>query len=152
MSRQLRRLSVELLGAVLLCGAAAAKAEAAEAVRITVYPAEVRQEFQGLGCGVQFYEGHVTSLAARNKDERQRELYDDMFAKVPTRYLNLMIRPDHQPKDNGGDPWKPVFDEKDFAYCAHTLAIAGAARKRRPDIELLATLDTPPGWMKTNND
>jgi len=32
-----------------------------------------------------------------------------------------------------------------------TLAIVKAARERRPDIELLATLGTPPPWMKTNN-
>src|SRR4051794_16394941 len=59
---------------------------AAEETRITVHSDKLRQEFQGLGCGAIFYEGHITSLAARGKDERQRELYDDMFAKVPTRF------------------------------------------------------------------
>ena len=43
-------------------------------LRITVDPAKLRQEYQGMGCGVMFYEGHVTSLAARQKDQRQREL------------------------------------------------------------------------------
>ena len=137
------------LASLLLAGTANA---ASEPLRITIDPAELRQEFQGLGCGVQFYEAHVTSLAARHKDERQRQLYDDMFAKVPARYLNLMIRPDHEPSDNHSDPWNPTFDPKDFAYCKHTLSIAAAAKERRPDIELLATLQTPPAWMKTNND
>lgn len=150
MSRSLPRWSVALMSVGLFCRAGIVAA-AAQPVRVTVQPAEVRQEFQGLGCGVQYYEAHVTSFAARHKDERQRQMYDDMFAKVPTRYLHLMIRPDHQPKDNV-DPWNPVFDPKDFAYCEHTLAIAKAARERRPDIEFLASLGTPPAWMKTNND
>lgn len=121
------------------------------ATRITVQPGRVRQEFQGLGCGVIFYEGHITSLAARQKDARQKELYDDMFAKVPARYLQLMIRPDHEPQNDNADPWSPAFDAANFKYCEHTLAIAKAARERNKDIEFLATLQTPPAWMKTNN-
>jgi hypothetical protein len=39
--------------------------QAAPPVRITVQPSKVRQEFQGLGCGAMFYEGHITSLATR---------------------------------------------------------------------------------------
>ncbi|HEV8293053.1 MAG TPA: hypothetical protein VGP94_14055 [Tepidisphaeraceae bacterium] len=120
-------------------------------IRITVDPAKLRQEYQGTGCGVMFYEGHVTSLAARQKDQRQRELYDDMFKSVPTRYLNLMIRPDHEPQNDNADPWTPAFDPANFKYCEHTLAIAKAAKERRPEIELVATLLTPPPWMKTNN-
>jgi O-glycosyl hydrolase len=119
-------------------------------IRITVQPTRVRQEFQGLGCGAIYYEGHVTSLAARHKDARQQELYDDMFAKVPTRYLQLMIRPDHEPQNDNTDPWTPAFDPANFKYCEHTLAIARAARERNKDIEFLATLATPPAWMKTN--
>jgi O-glycosyl hydrolase len=111
----------------------------------------VRQEFQGLGCGAIFYEGHITSLAARQKDARQKELYDDMFAKVPTRYLQLMIRPNHEPKNDNADPWTPAFDEANFKYCEHTLAIAKAARERNKEIEFFATLQTPPAWMKTND-
>jgi O-glycosyl hydrolase len=124
---------------------------AAAPTRVTIRADRARQEFQGLGCGVMFYEGHVTSLAARQKDARQKELYDDMFAKVPARYLHLMIRPTHEPKNDNADPWTPAFDPADFKYCAHTLAIAKAAKERRPDIELLATLTTPPAWMKTND-
>jgi O-glycosyl hydrolase len=135
-----------ILGAV--CGGLMA---APAAVRITVEPGRVRQEFQGMGCGVMFYEGHVISLVARQRDVRQRELYDDMFKYVQTRYLNLMIRPDHEPQNDNGDPWTPAFDPGNFKYCEHTLAIAKAAKERRPDIELLATLLTPPPWMKTNN-
>jgi O-glycosyl hydrolase len=126
--------------------------QAAPPVRITVQPGKVRQEFQGLGCGAMFFEGHITSLAARQKDDRQRELYDDMFAKVNTRYLHLMIRAAHEPQNDNADPWTPAFDPANFKYCAHTLAIAKAAKERRPDIELLATMLTPPPWMKTNNE
>lgn len=127
-------------------------AQAAPPARISVNPAKVRQEFQGLGCGAMFFEGHITSLAARGKDERQRELYDDMFAKVNTRYLHLMIRATHEPQNDNDDPWTPAFDPANFKYCEHALAIAKAAKERRPDIELFATLLTPPPWMKTNNE
>ena len=117
---------------------------------VTVYANRRRQLFAGLGAGAIFFEGHITSLAARNKDERQRELYDDMFSRVRTRYLQLMIRHDHEPENDDDSPWTQTFDEKNFAYCEHTLAIARAARDRQPDIEFFATLYTPPAWMKTN--
>ncbi len=120
-------------------------------VRIAVTPTRLHQEFLGLGCGAMFYEGHITSLAARQKDARQKELYDDMFAKFPTQYLNLMIRPDHEPQNDNADPYTLAFDPANFKYCVHTIAIAKAAKERNPDIEFIATLLTPPAWMKTNN-
>lgn len=126
-------------------------ASAAEPTHLTVYTGKLRQEFQGLGCGAIFYEAHITSLAASGNTARQRELYDDMFAKVPTRFLQLMIRHDHEPQNDNDDPWTPAFDAANFKWCEPTLAIAKAARERRPDIQLFATLYTPPPWMKTNN-
>jgi O-glycosyl hydrolase len=125
---------------------------AEEPIRITVQTAKVRQVFEGLGAGAIFYEGHITSLAERNKNERQEQLYDDMFARVPTRYLQLMIRETHEPQNDNDDPFVPAFAEKHFGYCKHTVQIAKAALKRRPDIQLYATLYTPPPWMKTNHD
>jgi O-glycosyl hydrolase len=127
-------------------------ARAEEPTRITVQTAKPRQVFDGLGAGAILYEQHITSLAERNKAERQEQLYDDMFARVPTRYLQLMIRETHEPQNDNADPYTPAFDEKDFAYCRHTLQVARAALKRRPDMQLVATLYTPPPWMKTNND
>ena len=131
---------------------AAATSVADDAIRITVQSARPRQVFDGLGAGAIFYEGHITSLAARNLQERQEQLYDDMFSKVPTRFLQLMIRETHQPQNDNADPYTPTFDDKNFGYCVHTIQIAKAALKRRPDMQFLATLYTPPPWMKTNND
>ena len=125
---------------------------AQERTQITVQTARARQEFEGLGAGAIFYEGHITSLAARDKNERQEQLYDDMFARVPTRYLQLMIRETHEPQNDNNDPYTPAFDPKNFEYCKHTIHIAKAALKRQPGIQLFATLYTPPPWMKTNND
>src|SRR5260370_10795901 len=48
-----------------LCGSVRAE----EPIRITVHSERVRQVFEGLGAGAIFYEGHITSLAARNKNE-----------------------------------------------------------------------------------
>src|SRR5258708_3244443 len=56
-----------------------------------------------------------------------------------------------EPQNDNGDPYTPAFDEKNFEYCKHAIEIAKAALKRRPDIQLYATLYTPPPWMKTNN-
>ena len=55
-------------------------------MRIIVLPGKARQEFQRLGCWMMFCEAHITSLAANNKNDRQCELYEDMFAKVNARY------------------------------------------------------------------
>ena len=84
--------------------------------------------------------------------ERQEQLYDDMFARVPTRYLQLMIREIHEPQNDNNDPYTPAFEDQNFEYCKHTIQIAKAARARQPDIQLYATLYTPPPWMKTNHD
>ncbi|HEV3143921.1 MAG TPA: hypothetical protein VGZ47_08570 [Gemmataceae bacterium] len=119
---------------------------------ITVQTARPRQVFDGMGAGAMLFEGHITSLAARNKNERQEQLYDDLFARVPTRYLQLLIRETHEPQNDNDDPYNPTFDKKNFDYCKHTIQIAKAALKRQPDIQFLATLYTPPPWMKTNND
>ncbi|WP_020472659.1 glycoside hydrolase family 30 beta sandwich domain-containing protein [Zavarzinella formosa] len=125
---------------------------AQEKTQIIVQTARPKQVFDGLGVGAIFYEGHITSLSARDKKERQEQLYDDMFKSVPTRYLQLMIRETHEPQNDNNDPLTPAFDVKNFEYCRHTIDIAKAALKRQPDIQLYATLYTPPPWMKTNNE
>lgn len=119
-------------------------------VQIVVNTAKPRQTFDGLGCGAIFFEQHITSLAARNKNELQDKLYDDMFTKAPTRFLQLMIRETHEPENDNKDPYMPAFDDKNFDYCEHTLKIAKEALKRQPDIQFLATLYSPAPWMKTN--
>lgn len=123
----------------------------AQETKIIVQTTRPKQTFEGLGVGAIFYEGHITSLAARNKKEDQEKLYDDMFTKVPIKYLQLMIRETHEPANDNDDPYTPAFDKKNFAYCDHTLAIAKAALQRQPGVQLYATLYTPPNWMKTNN-
>ena len=124
----------------------------AEPTILSVDPAKSRQALQGMGCGAIFYEGHITSLAARQKNERQQQLYDDLFSKVRTDFLHLMIRHDHEPQNDNGDPYTPAFKPEWFDYTKHTIAICEAARKRQPSMQLYATLYTPPVWMKTNGD
>ncbi len=141
-----------LLAACAVLAALGGGARGQQATQITVQTARPRQAFDGLGAGAIFYEQHITSLAARGKDDLQQRLYDDMFARVPTRYLQLMIRETHEPRNDNADPYTPAFDPKNFAYCEHNIQIAKAARKRRPDIQFYATLYTPPPWMKTNGE
>jgi O-glycosyl hydrolase len=147
-----KRAGITILTVCALFAYPCAGLQAQETTQITVQTAKVRQVFDGLGAGVIFYEGHVTSLAARDMNERQQQLYDDMFTRVPTRYLQLMIRETHESQNDNGDPYNPQFDEKNFKYCEPSIEIAKAALKRQPDIQLYATLYTPPPWMKTNNE
>jgi O-glycosyl hydrolase len=147
-SNALARLTTALVTLVALVAAVPSQA----ATRLRVDPASPRQEFQGMGCGAIFFEAHITSLAARGKHADQQALYDAMFRDVRTDFLQLMIRHDHEPVNDNADPLVPAFKDADFAYTDHTIAICHAARQRRPDIRLMATLYTPPPWMKTNND
>ena len=119
---------------------------------IHVDPSREIGRFQGMGCGAIFYEAHITSLSKRGLHDAQKALYDDMFAKVNTKFLQLMIRHDHEPVNDNADPWNPEFKDEWFSYARETLAICRAALERRPDMEFHATLYTPPAWMKTNND
>ena len=120
--------------------------------QITVHPEQPQQEFQGMGCGAIFFEAHITSFAASGKTNAQQQLYDAMFRDVNTNFLQLHIRPDHEPQNDKANPYTPAFRDENFAYCRHTLAICEAAKQRRPQIQLYATLYSPPAWMKTNND
>jgi len=134
----------------LVCVLAWVATNGAEPTVISVDPARVRQEFQGMGCGSIFYSGHITSFSKRGKHKLQREFYDDIFKTVPTRYLHLMIRPDHEPENDNDDPYRPDFSAKAFASTTPTIELCTAAKARRRDMQLYATLYTPPAWMKTN--
>ena len=119
---------------------------------VAVDPGHVLQRFDGLGCGTIFYEGHITSFAARLNNAQQELLYDAMFKDVRTDYLSLYIRHDHEPQNDNDDPWTQAFQAKDFDYCDSLVAICKAALKRQPQMRFYATLYTPPAWMKTNGD
>jgi O-glycosyl hydrolase len=137
---------------LILLFALSACLHAAEPTVVTISPQDVRQEFQGMGCGSIFYEAHVTSLGKNGRPAEQEKLYDEMFGKVRTDFLQFQIRPDHEPKNDNEDPYTQNFDPMDFAHCEHPLAVAAAAKKRNPAMKLYAVLYTPPPWMKTNND
>ncbi len=138
------------LACILTLALGLPSAPAAEPTVISVHPQQVRQEFQGMGCGAIFYEGHITSLAARGLAKEQELLYDDLFKNVRTDFLQLMIRPNHEQQNDNDDPYTQAFKPADFAYCEHPLKIAEAAKKRNPAMQLYAVLYTPPPWMKTN--
>ena len=119
-------------------------------VVISVDTNQPEQTFDGMGCGSIFYSGHLTSLAKRGKNDLQNELYDDLFKEIPTKFLHVMIRPAFEPVNDNDDPYKLEFPPEAFEKNADALEVYREARKRRPDMEVYATLYTPPGWMKTN--
>ncbi len=124
----------------------------AEPTVVTVDPRQTRQEFQGMGCGAIFYEAHITSLGGGGKKAEQEQLYDDLFAKVRTGFLQLMIRHDAEPQNDNADPYTQAFAPGAFDWCSHSLEISAAAKKRNPSTRLYAVFYTPPAWMKTNNN
>ena len=130
----------------------AAGQTATEPTIITVDVSKVRQEFQGMGCGSIFYTGHITSFAKRGKHELQRQFYDDIFKAVPTRYLHLMIRPDHEPANDNSDPYRPDFPADAFESTRPTIELCAAAKTRRRDMQLYATLYTPPDLIKSASE
>ena len=142
-----------LLFLFLMCEAGSVRAEAdSPPTVVTVNPGERRQTFDGMGCGTIFYSGHITSFRQREKHALQEQFYDDLFTAVRTEYLHVMIRPDFEPKNDNEDPYHAEFSEDAFAANLPALEVCAAARKRRPKMQLFATLYTPPKWMKTNSE
>ncbi len=112
--------------------------------KLRVFPQQQFQTLEGMGCGAIFYEGHITSLAELGKAREQEQLYDDMFTKIRTDFLHLMIRHDHEPENDNADPYDPQFKAHWFEYATKTLAICEAAKQRQPSMKLYATLYSPP--------
>jgi hypothetical protein len=127
-----RLLIYTALGAFALASSAAEPESARPPTVVTVHPRQVMQEFQGMGCGAIFYEAHITSLGANGRAAEQEKLYDDMFKNVRTDLLQVMIRHDHEPRNDNDDPYTPAFAPEHFDYCRHPLEIAAAAKKRLP--------------------
>ena len=149
MPASLRALTLAFLSLILTHASPAA---VPPPTTLTIQPDRPAQAIQGMGCGAIFYEAHITSLAERGRHADQEALYDAMFKDVRTDFLHLMVRHDHEPENDNADPFTMAFKDEWFDYTRHTLAICKAARLRQPDIQLYATLYTPPAWMKTNND
>src|SRR5436190_22238191 len=98
---------------------------------IMVNARKTAQTIQGMGCGAIFYEGHITSLAERQRNTDQEALYDAMYRDVRKDFLHLMIRHDHEPLNDNSDLWTQAFTDEWSEYCRHTIAICQAARKRQ---------------------
>ena len=129
----------------------AQKAKSSKVI-ISIDPDRPQQTFDGMGCGSIFYSGHLNSLAKRNKNDLQQQLYDDLFKEVPTKFLHVMIRPAFEPENDNDDPYVLEFAPEAFKKNADAEEVYREARKRRPDMEIYATLYTPPAWMKTNGE
>ncbi|TWU48195.1 glycoside hydrolase [Rubripirellula reticaptiva] len=119
---------------------------------ITVTPSRKHQVFDGMGCGTIFYTGHITSFAKRDKHDLQERYYDEIFSDLKTQFLHVMIRPNYEPTNDNQDPYLAEFSTDAFEINEPVLEVCSAAKSRRPDMKLFATLYTPPAWMKTNGD
>lgn len=118
---------------------------------LEVYPNRELQTFDGMGCGSIFYSGHIASFSKRKKHELQSKFYDELFTDVRTDFLHVMIRPDFEPENDNDDPYLVEFEEADFEKNRDLQHVCQAAKERRPEMKIYATLYTPPAWMKTNN-
>jgi len=127
------------------------QAQAQTEASLKVHPDQKLQAFDGMGCGSIFYGGHITSFSKRNKNKLQQKFYDELFSDVRTNFLHVMIRPDFEAANDNDDPYLAEFADDAFKKNQDLLEVCRAAKKRRPDMKIYATLYTPPPWMKTNN-
>ena len=139
---------------VCLIASANVRAQATQAqteASLEVHPERKLQTFDGMGCGSIFYSGHIASFSKRNKNELQNKFYDELFSDIRTNFLHVMIRPDFEATNDNDDPYLAEFADGDFKKNQDLLEVCKAAKERRPDMKIYATLYTPPPWMKTNN-
>ena len=111
---------------------------------LEVYPNRELQTFDGMGCGSIFYSGHIASFSKRKKHELQSKFYDELFTDVRTDFLHVMIRPDFEPENDNDDPYLVEFEEADFEKNRDLQHVCQAAKERRPEMKIYATLYTPP--------
>ena len=151
MNRRLFCLCLCLYAWVALASVSVKTAQAQTQADLKIFPDRKLQTFDGMGCGSIFYSGHLNSFARRKKYKLQSKFYDELFSDVRTDFLHVMIRPDFEESNDNDDPYSAEFADEAFAKNRDQLAVCKAAKKRRPDMKIYATLYTPPPWMKTNN-
>src|SRR5437588_5523879 len=109
----------------------------------TLNTAESSHRFAGTGGGVLFYDNQFDITAGD-------DLYDWCFRDVRTSFLHVLIRPDYQKEEEGGD-WRSLDLAKfDFRSLERPFRIVKKAIERNPDLKIYASLYSPPPWMKTN--
>lgn len=110
----------------------------------TVNPKTVAHRFAGLGAGVLFYDNQFDISP---KDD----ILDWCFKDVRTTFLHVLIRSGCE-NQNDNDDWRVLDLSKfDFRPLERPFRIIKEALKRNPDLQIYASLYSPPAWMKTNN-
>lgn len=136
---------IAVLGALIEVSLAAATLRA-QAI-ITVDPAAPRQSFHGFGVGSIFYQGH---LASGVPPEFRTSTYDLLFRDVPHRYHLFWFRPNETTNDNA-DPYVVNWSGFTFGSAQEEyVTVLRESLARNSNVVAMATVYTPPAWMKTN--
>jgi hypothetical protein len=119
------------------------RAKPAGSFEATVSPAEVSHRFAGLGGGVLFYDNQFDITGGD-------DLYDWCFRDIRTSILHVLIRPGYEKEADRGD-WRTLDLTKfDFRSLERPFRIVKKALERNPELQIYASLYSPPPWMKTN--
>jgi O-glycosyl hydrolase len=134
------------LAFVLWLGALADRA-VAQTPTVTLDPAVRHQQFNGFGTGSIFYHGH---LARGVPPGYVNSTYDLLFRQLDHKYLMFWLRPNEDPNDNAAPStvnWSGfTFGEAQQDY----VTVINAAKARDTNLVIIATVYTPPAWLKSN--
>ncbi|MBN1515755.1 hypothetical protein JXA32_04210 [Candidatus Sumerlaeota bacterium] len=119
-----------------------------QSLEITISPDARGRTYLGLGSGCIFYQGHLVRGVPSGLRE---QTYDHLFSDIPMEYLMIWFRPNEEMNDND-DPSELNLDA--FTHrrtnVDEYVEVINQARQRQPDIKLIATVYSPPAWLKTN--
>jgi O-glycosyl hydrolase len=114
---------------------------------ITIDPAVQRQQFHGFGVGTIFFQGH---LAQGVPPAFRVSTYDLLFRDVPHRYHMLWFRPNEATNDNA-NPYLVNWGGFTFGSGQDEyVTVFRESVARNSNVVVMATVYTPPAWMKTN--
>ena len=115
----------------------------AEKITISVDSSNKKHRFQGMGGGIMFYD---------NQWELSRgdEMHNWCFRDIQTHYLHFLLRPDYEVANDNSNAFDLDISRFDFKSSEHLVSLILKAKQIRPQLQLFATLYSPPTWMKTN--
>ena len=133
-----------LVAVVLAC----APAQVAGALEVRVDPERRAQNIFGFGSGAVFYSNHL--LEGVPSKQRQ-DVYDWLWTDVDQNLLMFQTRNDIEKNNDNDDPFKLDRSKLNYKIVDKTARLLLEAKKRRgDDMVFIATLYSPPAWLKDN--
>jgi|GEM_PF-3795719 len=136
------------LGCLVAVVLACAPAQVAGALEGRVDPERRAQNIFGFGSGAVFYSNHL--LEGVPSKQRQ-DVYDWLWTDVDQNLLMFQTRNDIEKNNDNDDPFKLDRSKLNYKIVDKTARLLLEAKKRRgDDMVFVATLYSPPAWLKDN--